>query len=191
MSRGETIFDAFHRCPQCREFVRSGHLCEDHEKKVTPLSDSESYLVGKLYEVTKGWDVAEKERDSLKSRLEVAEKALERYARKDMWFKCVPDSYTGEVQYFDWENVPHDYENAWEIAEEALTRLRADGNGSQEVKVEIARLERRYGITTAQFLELLKKGEQETVVEDTDGCAWASLVDMLRADGGGSGEERS
>lgn len=46
---------------------------------------------------------------------------LKRYADKKMWSKDNSNPYLGEVDCFDWANEPHDYENGWEIAEEALT----------------------------------------------------------------------
>lgn len=64
----------------------------------------------------------------LLSLIKQKDEALKRYADKKMWASCNPHPDIGEVQYFDWVNKPHDYENAWEIAEEALALGHPAGN---------------------------------------------------------------
>ena len=44
--------------------------------------------------------------------------ALEHYAKIDMWWKEVINSYSGECNFFDWDGELGD--EPWEIAEKAL-----------------------------------------------------------------------
>lgn len=73
----------------------------------------------------KSWDLAEKERDTLRSKLSEAEKGLEELKRRFAKLECECDSYNGfTCGIHDWRY----------IVDGTLSRLRADGGGRGEAK---------------------------------------------------------